>query len=135
MGKNEVSDLSNYTEIAVEIEHIMPQTCNNKAAYGVTDDEYNVYINRLGNLTLLENSINKSIQNDMYDLKTAAYKVSKFYLTSAISELVNQGQDAAINRTNAILRAWSEWTKTSIEERQQMFYALSERIWGIRTVE
>ena len=104
-------------------------------AYGVTDDEFSVYINRLGNLTLLENSINKSIQNDMYAEKTSAYKGSKFYLTSAISELVNQGQDTAINRTNAILTAWSEWTKTSIEERQKMFYALSERIWGIRTVE
>lgn len=55
--------------------------------------------------------------------------------SSAISELVNQGQDTAINRTNVILTAWSEWTKTSIEERQKMFYELSERIWGIRTVE
>ena len=90
MGKEEIADLSNYTETAVEIEHIMPQTCNDKSAYGVTDDEFSVYINRLGNLTLLENSINKSIQNDMYAEKTSAYKVSKFYLTSAISELVNQ---------------------------------------------
>ena len=135
MGKEEIADLSNYTDTVVEIEHIMPQTCNDKAAYGVTDDEFSVYINRLGNLTLLENSINKSIQNDMYAEKTTAYKGSKFYLTSAISELINQGQDTAINRTNAILTAWSEWTKTSIEERQQMFYVLSERIWGIRTVE
>ena len=27
MGKEEIADLSNYTETAVEIEHIMPQTC------------------------------------------------------------------------------------------------------------
>ena len=84
---------------------------------------------------MLENSINKSIQNDMYAEKATADKGSKFYPTSAISELVNQGQDTAINRTNAILTAWREWTKNYIEERQQMFYALSERIWGIRTVE
>ena len=97
MGKEEIADLSNYTETAVEIEHIMPQTCNDRAAYGVTDDEFNVYINRLGNLTLLENSINHSIQNQIYAEKADAYKGSKFYLTSAISELVNQGQDTAIN--------------------------------------
>lgn len=84
---------------------------------------------------MLENSINHSIQNQIYAEKADAYKGSKFYLTSAISELVNQGQDTAINRTNVILTAWSEWTKTSIEERQKMFYELSERIWGIRTVE
>lgn len=135
MGKKEVTDLSNYTDTAVEIEHIMPQTCENKSAYGVSDDEFNVYINRLGNLTLLENTINKSIQNDSYSNKSGEYKNSKFYLTSAISELVIQGQNTAINRTNAILNAWEEWTKKSIEERQKMFYELSERIWDIRTVE
>lgn len=135
MGKEEIADLSNYTETAVEIEHIMPQTCKDLSAYGVTDDEFNVYINRLGNLTLLENSINHSIQNDVYAEKAAAYKASKFYLTSAISELSDQGKDTAINRTNAVLTAWSKWTKTSIEERQKMFYELSERIWSIRTAE
>ena len=133
MGKEEVTDLSNYTETAVEIEHIMPQTCENKATYNVSDDEFNVYINRLGNLTLLENSINKSIQNDSYNDKSVEYKKSKFYLTSAISELVNQGQDTAINRTNAILKSWEVWDKKSIEERQKMFYMLSERIWDIKT--
>lgn len=92
----------------------MPQICNDKAAYGVTDDELNFYMNRLGNLILLENSINKYIQNDMYAEKATAYKGSKFYLISAIYELVNQGLDTAINRTNAILTAWSKWTKTYI---------------------
>ena len=71
----------------------------------------------------------------MYAEKAAAYKASKFYLTSAISELSDQGKDTAINRTNAVLTAWSKWTKTSIEERQKMFYELSERIWSIRTAE
>lgn len=135
MGKNDVSDLSNYTETAVEIEHIMPQNCKDKSVYGVDDDEFEVYINRLGNLTLLENTINKSIQNNMYADKVSAYKGSKFYLTSAISELIDQGQDTAINRTNAILTSWSEWNKTSIEERQKMFYDLSERIWNISICE
>ena len=101
--------------------------------YVIKYDEFNVYISRLGNLTLLENSINKSIQNDSYNNKSAEYKKSKFYLTSAISELVNQGQDTAINRTNAILTSWEEWNKKSIEERQKMFYMLSERIWDIQT--
>ena len=135
MGKNDVSDLSNYTETAVEIEHIMPQNCKDKSVYGVDDDEFEVYINRLGNLTLLENTINKSIQNNMYADKVSAYKGSKFYITSAISELIDQGQDTAINRTNAILTSWSEWNKTSIEERQKMFYDLSERIWNISICE
>ena len=135
LGKTEVTDIQTYMETAVEIEHIMPQTCNDKSAYNISDEEFHVYLNRLGNLTLLENSINKSIQNDCYDSKSVAYRGSKFYLTSAISELINQGQNTAINRTNDMLTAWTEWTKDTIEERQKMLYDLSEMIWGIHCSE
>ena len=107
----------------------MPQTCADKELYGMNDEDFSVYINRLGTLTLLENSINKSIHNDVYANKSKAYKQSKFYLTSSLSELVNQGHDTAINRTNSLLFAWSDWNKRSIEERQEMLYRLSEMIW------
>jgi hypothetical protein len=79
----------------------------------------------------LESSINKSIQNDAYDEKVKAYKQSKFYLTSALSELVDQGTDTAINRTNKLLRSWKTWDKNSIEDRQLLLYEISEKIWGI----
>lgn len=131
LGESSVGELSNYTQSAVEIEHIMPQTCEDKDQYGVTDEEFDAFINRLGNLTLLENSINKSIHNDTYDKKTVAYRQSRFYLTSALPELVDQGNDTAINRTNSLLIAWPAWNKQSIEERQKMLYRLSERIWGV----
>ncbi len=130
-GTTVAGDVATYVQSTVEIEHIMPQTCPDKAQYGLTEEEYPVYLNRLGNLTLLENSINKSIKNDAYDEKAKAYKQSKFYLTSALSELVDQGTDTAINRTNKILRAWKNWDKASIEDRQLLLYEISEMIWGI----
>ena len=132
LGKTTVEDLTTYTETAVEIEHIMPQTCTDKELYGMDEEEFSVYINRLGNLTLLENTINRSIQNDVYTNKATYYKQSKFYITSSISELVNLGQDTAINRTNSLLSSWSDWNKQAIEERQEMFYRLSEMIWELR---
>ena len=125
------ADLDLYTRSTVEIEHIMPQTCSDKSMYGMTDEEYEVYISRLGNLTLLENSINKSIQNDVYDVKKEAYKKSKFYLTSSISLLVTQGNNTAINRTNTLLKAWDKWDSYSINDRQKMMYELSEKIWTL----
>jgi len=130
-GTTAAGDVSSYVQSTVEIEHIMPQTCPDKSQYGMTEEEFSVYLNRLGNLTLLENSINKSIKNDAYDEKAKAYKQSKFYLTSALSELVDQGMDTAINRTNRILRAWKSWDKASIEDRQLLLYEISEKIWGI----
>lgn len=130
-GTSTVSDVTPYVQSTVEIEHIMPQTCYDKGQYGLSEEEYPVYLNRLGNLTLLENSINKSIQNEGYEAKAKAYKQSKFYLTSALSELTDQGSQTAINRTNKMLRAWKTWDKGSIEDRQQLLYELSERIWSI----
>ena len=130
-GTSTVSDVTPYVQSTVEIEHIMPQTCYDKGQYGLSEEEYPVYLNRLGNLTLLENSINKSIQNEGYEAKAKAYKQSKFYLTSALSELTDQGSQTAINRTNKILRAWTAWDKGSIEDRQLLLYELSERIWSI----
>ena len=132
LGKTTVEDLTGYTQTAVEIEHIMPQTCTDKASYDLDEEEFAVYIHRLGNLTLLENSINKSIHNDNYANKSVAYKQSKFYITSSLSALVNQGQYTAINRTNLLLSAWPDWNKQAIEERQEMLYRLSEMIWEIR---
>lgn len=130
-GTSTVNDVTPYVQSTVEIEHIMPQTCCDKGQYGLSEEEYPVYLNRLGNLTLLENSINKSIQNEGYEAKAKAYKQSKFYLTSALSELTDQGSQTAINRTNKMLRAWKTWDKGSIEDRQQLLYELSERIWSI----
>lgn len=132
LGKTTVDDLTSYTQTAIEIEHIMPQTCLDKGMYGMNDEAFSVYLDRLGNLTLLENSINKSIQNDGYASKSKAYQQSKFYLTSSLPALVNQGQDTAINRTNQLLAAWTDWNKQSIEARQEMLYQLSERIWGMQ---
>lgn len=131
-GTTSAGDVATYVQSTVEIEHIMPQTCPDMVQYGMSAEEFPIYLNRLGNLTLLENSINKSIKNDAYGEKAKAYKQSKFYLTSALSELVNQGTDTAINRTNKILRSWKTWDKASIEDRQLLLYEISEMIWGIR---
>lgn len=135
MGKTDTGVLATYLNTGVEIEHIMPQTCNNRLSYGVNDEEFDSLINRLGNLALLENSINKSIHNDDYASKSIAYQQSKFYLTKSIPGLVNQGVDTAITRANKKLTEWKVWNKTSIEERQQMLYRLSEEIWGISSGE
>ena len=124
LGKTTVDDLTSYMQTAVEIEHIMPQTCADKELYGMNDEDFSVYINRLGNLT--RNSINKSIHNDVYANKSKAYQ-SKFYLTSSLSELVNQ---YPINRTNDLL----VWNKRSIESAK-MLYRLSEMIWNVVSCE
>lgn len=122
-------ELSRLIPWSFEIEHIMPQTCADKAQYGVDEDEFSIIVNRLGNLTLLESTINRSIHNSTYQDKCADYRQSTVYLTSSMPELVDVGKNNAITKANEKLKAWPEWNKTSIMERQAMLYKLSEEIW------
>lgn len=122
-------ELSRLIPWSFEIEHIMPQTCADKAQYGVDEDEFSIIVNRLGNLTLLESTINRSIHNSTYQDKCVDYRQSTVYLTSSLPELVDVGKNNAITKANEKLKAWPEWNKASIMERQAMLYKLSEEIW------
>ena len=125
--------IKEYTGKGVEIEHIMPQTCANPGRYKLKTEEYDAKKNKLGNLLLLEKSINASIQNDKYEDKCKDYEKSKFYLTKSIKNLKNVGNNTAVNKMNKRLKAWSEWNGDSITERQELLYNLGEEIWGIKT--
>ena len=124
-----IEELARLIPWSFEIEHIMPQTCADKAQYGVDEDEFSIIVNRLGNLTLLESTINRSIHNSAYQDKCVDYRQSTVYLTSSLPELVDVGKNNAITKANEKLKAWPEWNKTSIMERQAMLYKLSEEIW------
>ena len=128
---NEEAGVAEYTEKGVEIEHIMPQTCDDPSKYGFDKEGYDNTKNRLGNLTLLEKSINASIQNENYQQKCEDYEKSKFYLTKSLRKLENVGVDTAVNKMNSRLKCWTDWNGQSILERQEMLYELSESIWGL----
>jgi thiol-disulfide isomerase/thioredoxin len=134
-GAGDPTELTeDYIGKGVEIEHIMPKTISDAdmIRYGITDrDDYDVIKSRLGNLTLLEKSLNASIHNDIYEDKAAAYRKSSFYLTSSLPELVNAGSDTAINRMNKKMKSWPTWQRKSIEERQAMLYDLAEEVWSL----
>ena len=128
----DASDIADYLKPKNEIEHIMPVTCGDITKYGFTDqEEYDSFKNRLGNLTLLEKTLNATIQNDTYDAKVAAYHNSAFYLTKSLDGLIDVGGNTAINRMNRELRSWKDWNLTSVNERQEMLYTLSKKIWDV----
>ena len=125
--------IGEYLKTKNEIEHIMPQTCDDYARYNISSkEEYEYYKNKLGNLTILEKTINGSIQNDVYTEKCKAYVNSVFYLTKSLPGLINVGGNTAINRMNQQLKSWSDWSKTTIDERQEMLFELSKNVWKIK---
>ncbi|MDE6296449.1 MAG: DUF262 domain-containing HNH endonuclease family protein [Muribaculaceae bacterium] len=113
-----------------DIEHILPFTPESDEAKAKIDD-YDRVKTMLGNLTLIEKPINRSIQNNSYSDKVEVYHKSKYYLTSSLKEVDVVGNNTAVNRIGKFLKAFSSWDKTSIEERQHILYNLSLEIWKI----
>jgi len=67
---------------------------------------------RLGNLALLESSINRDIGNATYDKKSVAYHKSTYALTREIPEIAPE-----------------EWNLALLDKRQREFALKSIRLW------
>lgn len=99
-------DIENETDT---IEHIYPQNPNDEW----DDDNMDSFTYRLGNLCLLEKSLNKGIANQSFDVKKEAYKVSSFVTTASIAE------------------HYSEWNQNNIHARQKQMSKCAISIWKI----
>ena len=123
-------DLSKFVHGSVNIEHILPQTPMFEVANCFDrPDEYNDYKYKLGNLTLLEKTINTSVSNSSYDQKCAGYGQSSFLLTKSLVEKPHVGVDTSLNRAVKDLIQFDTWTSDSIDRRQQMLANLAEAVW------
>ena len=131
-----VSDLSNYINPKVDIEHILPQTPSAEVLAGFDrQEEYEDFVRRLGNLTLLEKSIDSSVSNRTFSEKQPAYRQSKFLLTRALGERIQVGTNTAIDRIVRELDVFERWDSTAIERRQRMLVRLAHQVWDIPQVE
>jgi uncharacterized protein with ParB-like and HNH nuclease domain len=93
------------------IEHVLPENPSSDWA-GFTDEDRETYTYRLGNLSLLEKTLNRALGNSNFRGKLAVYKTSKYKITSEIED-----QD--------------DWTPQSIVRRQRRFAKLAKSIWKI----
>ncbi|WP_347175519.1 DUF262 domain-containing protein [Polaribacter uvawellassae] len=123
--------LDNYITTGIEVEHILPFTPENGLREKI-GEEYDEVKIKLGNLTLLEKSINASIgNNDFYNHKVGEYSKSSIYLTKSISLLENVGTYTAITRINQRLKSFTDWNSSTITERQELLFDLSKSIWEV----
>ena len=123
--------LDNYITTGIEVEHILPFTPENGLREKI-GEEYDEVKIKLGNLTLLEKSINASIgNNDFYNHKVGEYSKSAIYMTKSISLLENVGTNTAITRINQRLKSFTDWNSSTITERQELLFDLSKSIWEV----
>jgi uncharacterized protein with ParB-like and HNH nuclease domain len=132
-GSSVNTDLGKYLDKKVHVEHILPYTPTEQLK-GEFDkpEEYDDYKERLGNLTLLEMSINTSIQQNFFPFKTQEYQKSNFILTKTIGAPFTVGANTQPNRATAALLSWSKWDSEAINGRQALLVELAWQIWGIK---
>lgn len=112
-----------------EIEHIAPKRPTNQYRYKFANYEESLL--KLGNIALLEKSINANIQNSEFGLKKDGYMESVVYLTKSIVSLRNIGTDTAQNRINARLRSFDDWTENEIDQRQSLLADIALDVWSL----
>jgi uncharacterized protein with ParB-like and HNH nuclease domain len=131
-GAGTQSDLAQFLDGSIHVEHILPQTPSNKAlAEFDKPDDAGEFIGRLGNLTLAEETINCSLGNLPYSEKRPVYENSKFLLTRLLSGEVSVGKDTAINRAISGLPTYEAWTSAEIEDRQKVLAGLAQLVWDM----
>lgn len=126
--------LADYTAGGNDIEHILPDNGHADAIAEFGDGAGDqALIQSLGNLLLIEKSINRSISNGRYSGKIAAYNQSKFLLTKcqASTEAQVVGVADKITKTVQSLKSWPTWSKDAIKERQAFLTRLALNVWDV----
>lgn len=98
---------------ALSIEHICPQNPAPAEWPDFTDEEVELFVYRLGNMTLLETGVNREIGNAAFVVKRGAYAESVYGMTQAVA--MDHG----------------EWTPARIETRQRGMAGTAAAVWRI----
>ena len=85
----------------------------------------------IGNLTLLEKTINSSVSNGSFADKLPGYKQSFFLLTKSLAEKPQVGVNTQLNRAVQSLIPFNKWDSAAIERRQAMLAELARKVWDM----
>lgn len=111
MGSKELVANPNGTEL--NLEHILPQKPSESWLVEFSKTDYNQYIDRLGNMTLLDSKVNRKVGNTSFKEKcAAAFTHSNLEITK---EILNT----------------SVWGAKQIEERQNKMAKAACKIWSL----
>lgn len=127
--------VSNNLFSGLDIEHILPNHPKEglREAFGV--EIYEEYKNRLGNLTLLEAPLNRSLGNDFFEIKKQTYTTSNCVFTKSIIALPSTtGATSQHGQFFQHILHWDAWTKESIEQRQELLLKLTKEVWTFSNI-
>lgn len=94
------------------IEHIMPQKPKGEwlVMYNEDEEQYKDFLNRIGNLTILQDKKNIKARNKDFKDKKEYYSESRLKITNE-------------------LNTYTHWSYDTIDERQEKLYEIGKDIW------
>jgi hypothetical protein len=96
------------------VEHILPNNPSAAWEESFPRDSWDRYVDRIGNLTLLEPSLNRDIGNQDFPVKRQLYGRSRYHLTKVIPEL-----------------AEDEWSPAKLDARQARLAERAAHLWRV----
>lgn len=117
----------------VHLEHILPKNPDSEVfkEFGIGADDPRL-IWSIGNLALVEKSINMSLGNKAFSHKRRIYPKSRYLLTRIISESPDIG-NTAIDRAVLHMYPFDRWNKDSIRQRAEWLTDLACTVWDVPT--
>lgn len=126
---------------AMQVEHILPQTPKNGVipkTYAEGLGEYQSQVYRLGNVILLESTINQAVNNfndlngEWFQQKQKEYANSSLLTTKLLNNNFAIGKSTEINRLKSEYDfEFDQWNKAAIEKRQGILLELALETWKI----
>ena len=111
-GSGELEVLDDETKVTLE--HIMPKTRSEHWLDAAeSEDEYSDYVNRLGNMALLEKTKNRGIGNASFSDKKKIFAESDIVITNNLMGL-------------------DSWTVSEIANRQEAFANSAIKVWSVQ---
>ena len=107
-----LSESIDWSNKDTHVEHIMPQKPKGEwlTLFDEDSDLYKDYLNRLGNLTILQDKKNIRARNKDFSDKKEYYKESRLHITNHLSD-------------------YERWDYKEIDNRQEELYELGKDLW------
>lgn len=133
--------LNTFINKNIDIEHVLPQTLSDDLVEEfdtrerVSHDQKKALcqslIQRLGNLTLVEKTLNTSLGNKSFNLKREVYGRSQYLLTNSICDESKIGIDTAFDRAITLLKAYLVWNEKALYDRQALLTKIAHVVWDM----
>ena len=125
--------LARYLASNNEVEHILAQSASvaAMAEFGEGADDPEL-VQSLGNLMLLEKSVNIVAGAELYSTKCTVYPSSKFLPSRCQQAPLQVGINDKITKAMKRLDSAPTWNRAAIEQRQRWFADVALDVWDIR---